>query len=251
MSSPESQCNAFGQPVGKALSGWTSPPRPTRERMAGRFCRLEALDPARHAADLFEAFSLDRSGAMWTYLPYGPFEGFETYLRWMNSACLGDDPLFFSIIDGVSGRAVGVASFMRIDPVMGVIEVGHLGFSPSLQRRPAATAALVLMMRRAFELGYRRYEWKCDSLNAPSRTAALRFGFAYEGLFRQAVVVKGRNRDTAWYSVIDSEWPALRDAFERWLAPANFDAKGTQRLRLSELTREALRGLRSKQVTAG
>ena len=219
--------------------------------MAGRFCSLEALDPARHATDLFEAFSLDTSGAMWTYLPYGPFEGIEAYLRWMNSACLGEDPLFFAIIDRTSGRAVGVASFMRIDPVMGVIEVGHLGFSPRLQRTPAATEAMYLMMRRAFELGYRRYEWKCDSLNEPSRAAALRFGFAYEGLFRQAVVVKGRNRDTAWYSVIDAEWPALRDAFERWLAPANFDDQGTQRQRLSELANQALRGLRPEQAPAG
>lgn len=219
--------------------------------MPGRFCRLEPLDPARHATDLFEAFSLDRSGAMWTYLPYGPFEGFEAYVGWMKSACLGDDPLFFAIIDSSSGRAVGVASFMRIDPAMGVIEVGHLGFSPRLQRTPAATEAMYLMMRRAFELGYRRYEWKCDSLNAPSRAAALRLGFAYEGLFRQAVVVKGRNRDTAWYSVIDAEWPALRDAFERWLAPANFDAQGAQRQRLSELTNQALRGLRPEQAPAG
>ena len=219
--------------------------------MAGRFCRLEPLDPARHATDLFEAFSLDRSGAMWTYLPYGPFEGFEAYVGWMKSACLGDDPLFFAIIDSSSGRAVGVASFMRIDPAMGVIEVGHLGFSPRLQRTPAATEAMYLMMRRAFELGYRRYEWKCDSLNEPSRAAALRFGFAYEGLFRQAVVVKGRNRDTAWYSVIDAEWPALRDAFERWLARANFDAQGAQRQRLSELTNQSLRGLRPEQAPAG
>lgn len=219
--------------------------------MPGRFCRLEALDPARHATDLFEAFSIDTSGAMWTYLPYGPFEGIEAYLRWMNSACLGEDPLFFAIIDRTSGRAVGVASFMRIDPVMGVIEVGHLGFSPRLQRTPAATEAMYLMMRRAFEFGYRRYEWKCDSLNEPSRAAALRFGFAYEGLFRQAVVVKGRNRDTAWYSVIDAEWPALRDAFERWLAPANFDDQGTQRQRLSELANQALRGLRPEQAPAG
>jgi len=153
----------------------------------------------------------------------------------MEKAATGPDPLFQAIVDAATGKAVGVASFMRIDPANGVIEVGGINYSPLLQRRPAATEAMYLMMRRAFELGYRRYEWKCDSLNAPSRAAAQRLGFSYEGTFRQAWVYKGRNRDTAWYSIIDREWAALRGAFERWLAPGNFDADGRQRVSLSGL----------------
>ncbi len=144
-----------------------------------------------------------------------------------------DDPLFHAIVDSKSGSAVGVAAYMRIDAANGVIEVGHLNFSPRLQATTAATEAMYLMMRRAFdELGYRRYEWKCDSLNEASRRAASRLGFRFEGVFRQAVVYKGRNRDTAWYSVLDSEWPALKAGFERWLSPDNFDENGCQRRKL-------------------
>jgi len=204
--------------------------------MEGRFCRLEPVDPARHAAALFAANRRDVTGAMWTYLPYGPFDSVETYRTWMEATCLGSDPLFFVIVDPGSGTPLGLASFLRIEPRHGVVEVGHIVFSPRLQRTPAATEAMFLLMQRAFDLGYRRYEWKCDTLNAPSRTAARRLGFSYEGIFRQAVVVKGRNRDTAWYSIIDAEWPALRTAFERWLAPENFDAAGRQRVRLAVLT---------------
>jgi RimJ/RimL family protein N-acetyltransferase len=228
--------NALGQPVGPPLPDWRSPPHPPRTAMAGRFCRVEPLDPARHGAELHAANSLDRDGRNFTYLSGGPFATREAYFEWLNGFCRGDDPLFHAIVDAASGQAVGVASFMRIDPRNGVIEVGHINLSPLLQRKPAATEAMVLMMRRAFELGYRRYEWKCDSLNAPSRAAAQRLGFSYEGLFRQAVVYKGRSRDTAWYSVIDGEWPALRSAFERWLDPSNFDAAGNQRVSLSSLT---------------
>jgi RimJ/RimL family protein N-acetyltransferase len=151
-----------------------------------------------------------------------------------------DDPLFHTIVDASTGKAVGVATFMRVDRTHGVIEVGNINYSPLLQRTPAATEAMFLMMRRAFdELGYRRYEWKCDSLNAPSRAAALRLGFQYEGLFRQAVVYKQRNRDTAWFSMIDSEWPVLQRAYEQWLAPANFDAGGRQRQNLADLISKA------------
>ena len=176
---------------------------------------------------------------MWTYLPYGPFPDLAAYRTWMEAKWLGTEPLFFAIVDAASGRATGVASYLRIDPASGAIEVGHLGYSPRLQRTPAATEAMFLLMARAFALGYRRYEWKCDALNEPSRAAALRLGFTFEGIFRQATVVRGRNRDTAWYSVIDAEWPALRAAFEHWLAPENFDADGRQRVRLSELTRQS------------
>ncbi len=204
--------------------------------MEGRFCRVEPLDPARHGDPLWAANALDRDGRNFTYLTAGPFATPEAYFEWLNGSCRGDDPLFHAIVDRASGQAVGVASYLRIDPANGVIEVGHINYSPLLQRRPAATEAMHLMMKRAFELGYRRYEWKCDALNAPSRAAAQRLGFSYEGLFRQAVVYKGRSRDTAWYSVIDAEWPALRAAFERWLDPANFDAAGNQRVALSALT---------------
>lgn len=228
--------NALGQPVGAPLPDWKPAPRPPRTPMEGRFCRVEPLDPARHGDPLWAANALDRDGRNFTYLTAGPFATPEAYFEWLNGSCRGDDPLFHAIVDRASGQAVGVASYLRIDPANGVIEVGHINYSPLLQRRPAATEAMHLMMKRAFELGYRRYEWKCDALNAPSRAAAQRLGFSYEGLFRQAVVYKGRSRDTAWYSVIDAEWPALRAAFERWLDPANFDAAGNQRVALSALT---------------
>ena len=204
--------------------------------MEGRLCRLEPLDPERHAAALHAANALDGGGRNWTYLPYGPFETFEDYRAWMEGTCRGDDPLFYAVVDPLTGGATGVASYLRIDPANGSIEVGHINYSPLLQRTPAATEAMYLMMKRAFDLGYRRYEWKCNALNGPSCAAAERLGFTFEGVFRQAAVVKGRNRDTAWYSVIDGEWPALRDAFTRWLDPSNFDGRGRQRTRLSALT---------------
>lgn len=172
---------------------------------------------------------------MWTYLARGPFATRESYRAWMSDVCPCNDPLYYAIVDLATGKASGVASYMRIDPANGCIEVGNLAFSPLLQRKPAATEAMYLMMRHAFELGYRRYEWKCDTLNAPSRAAAQRLGFTFEGIFRQAVVYKGRSRDTAWFSIIDKEWPALKVGFERWLLPENFDANGKQILRLSGL----------------
>jgi len=228
--------NALGQPVGPPLPDWTPPPRPRREPMTGHFCRLEPLDPERHAEDLYRANSLDAEGRNWTYMNYGPFDSLAAYRSWMEGFCLGDDPLFYAIVDSTSGTAVGVASYHRIDPRVGAIEVGHLNYSPLLQRKPAATEAMYLMMRHAFELGYRRYEWKCDSLNARSRAAAQRLGFSYEGIFRQATIYKGRSRDTAWYAAIDEEWPELNRAFLRWLDPDNFDGQGKQRTRLSDLT---------------
>jgi RimJ/RimL family protein N-acetyltransferase len=231
--------NHLGQPIGFPLPGWTPPPPPPRDPLAGRYCRVEPLDPRRHAAELFEANKLDVEGRMWTYLAVGPFATLDSYLEWMHASCGGGDPLFHAIVDASTGRAAGVASYLRIEPKNGSIEVGHLAFSPLLQRTPAATEAMYLMMRRAFELGYRRYEWKCDALNAPSRAAAERYGFTFEGIFRQATVYKGRNRDTAWYSVLDREWPALEAAFARWLDPANFDADGRQRTRLQDFRRSS------------
>jgi RimJ/RimL family protein N-acetyltransferase len=232
----EQHRNEFGQPIGAPLPSWSARPLPPRAAIEGRFCRVEPLDPDRHAADLFAANSEDAEGRNWTYLPHGPYPSFDLYRGWAQAACSRDDPLVHAIVDRPSGRAVGVASLMRIDPAAGVIEVGGITYSPRLQRRPAATEAMYLLMRRVFEeLGYRRYEWKCDALNAPSRAAAQRLGFRYEGLFRQAAVYKGRSRDTAWFSIIDSEWPALRAAFERWLDPANFDGDGRQRTSLASL----------------
>ncbi|MGH7060458.1 MAG: GNAT family N-acetyltransferase [Stellaceae bacterium] len=230
----EGHRNHLGQPIGPPLPGWSPRPAPPRTPLAGRFCRVEPLDPACHAADLFAAYSEDKEGRNWTYLPYGPFPGFEAYREWAQAAAARDDPLCHAIVDAASGRAVGVASLMRIDRPAGAIEVGGISYSPRLQQKPAATEAMYLLMRRVFdELGYRRYEWKCDSLNAASRAAALRLGFRYEGLFRQATVYKQRSRDTAWFSIIEGEWPALRAAFERWLDPANFDAEGRQRAALA------------------
>jgi len=227
--------HAIDLPVGFPVPGWTPRPRPSRAPMAGRWCRLEPLDPGRHARLLFEAYSLDAAQLNWTYLSVGPFGTPDEYTRWVEKAAQSEDPLFHAVVDAESEAAAGVAAFLRIDPANGVIEIGHLNFSPRLQRTRAATEAIALMLRRAFdELGYRRVEWKCDSLNAASRRAAERFGFTFEGVFRQAMVYKGRNRDTAWYSIVDREWPPLRAAFEAWLAPENFDEQGRQRRRLAE-----------------
>jgi RimJ/RimL family protein N-acetyltransferase len=232
--------NHLGQPIGFPLPQWSACPRPPFSAMEGRFCRVEPLDPARHAADLHAANLLNRDGRNWTYLPYGPFARLAEYRGWLDRISAVEDPLFHTIVDPENARAMGVASYMRIDPVAGVIEVGGINYAPPLQRTPAATEAMYLMMRRVFdELGYRRYEWKCDSLNAPSRAAAQRLGFRYEGMFRQATVYKSRNRDTCWFSILDSEWPALKRAFESWLDPDNFDEAGRQRSSLSSFMRPA------------
>lgn len=227
------------QSIGTALPGWTPRQAPPRAVMQGRFCRLEPLQAACHAEDLFAANQLDTAGHNWTYLFVGPFADFAGYRAWLEQVESSADPMFFAIIDEATSKAVGVATFMRIDCANGVIEVGNINYSPLLQRKPAATEAMFLMMQRVFdELGYRRYEWKCDSLNAPSRAAALRLGFQYEGLFRQAVVYKGRNRDTAWFSIIDRDWPKLKTAYERWLSPENFEPAGLQRRSLGALIAE-------------
>ena len=221
------------QPVGLAVSGWDPPSRPTLSRIEGRYCTLERLDPERHTKLLFEAFQLDPSGSDWTYLPYGPFEHSVSFHDWATKIAADSDPLFYTILDGTA-QPTGMASFLRINPMMGSIEVGHIHFAQSLQRTQAATEVMYLMMRHAFDdLGYRRYEWKCDDLHVKSRAAAIRLGFTYEGTHRQARIYKGRNRDTAWYSIIDTEWPRLRNAFEAWLDPSNFDALGVQKTSLA------------------
>jgi RimJ/RimL family protein N-acetyltransferase len=229
--------NALGQPIGRPLPDWKARPRPPRTPMEGSFCRLEPIEAARHTDELFDAFAESKDGRIWTYLAHGPFAT-KDELRAMLASREGiEDPIMYAIRDKALGRALGVATHMRIDPPAGVIEVGGITYGPALQRTPVSTEAMFLMMRRAFdELGYRRYEWKCDALNAPSREAAKRLGFRFEGIFKQATVYKGRNRDTAWFSIVDAEWPALRDAFTRWLAPENFDSAGRQRESLSKLT---------------
>jgi len=235
------ELNDLNQPVGFAIKSWTPPSHPKHEVMAGRFCRLEPLDPQRHATELYSANAQDSQGKSWTYLPYGPFTSIEEYRTWLEQSCCGSDPQFYAIIDINGGAAVGLASYLRISPSSGSIEVGHINYSPLLQRTPAATEAMYLMMSHAFELGYRRYEWKCNALNTPSRAAAQRLGFSFEGVFRQATVIKGRNRDTAWYAAIDQEWPELKNAFEQWLSADNFDEMGQQRTRLSVLTAPILK----------
>jgi RimJ/RimL family protein N-acetyltransferase len=235
------ELNHLNQPVGLSVGHWQPPAFPGKEPMEGRFCRLEPLDAAQHAESLFAANALDAGGQSWTYLPYGPFNTFKDYRDWMERECCGTDPLFLAIVERRSGRALGVASYLRITPASGFIEVGHLNYSPLLQRTPAATEAMYLMMARAFDLGYRRYEWKCNALNAPSRAAAQRLGLSFEGVFRQATVAKRRNRDTAWYAAIDEEWPVLRSAFQQWLDPGNFDEQGGQRISLSSLTAPILK----------
>jgi RimJ/RimL family protein N-acetyltransferase len=228
------RANSLGLPIGAEVPNWTTRARPPRAVLEGHHCRIEPLDTARHAAQLFEANSLDREGRMWTYLLSGPFASFDEYASWLESRQASVDPLFFAVVDRSTGLAAGLASYLRIDPANGSIEVGHLQFSPRLQRTTAATEAMYLMMKQAFDLGYRRYEWKCDALNAGSRRAAERLGFTFEGVFRQAVVYKGRNRDSAWFSIIDPEWPRLDAAYRRWLDPGNFDDKGHQRVSLAD-----------------
>ena len=228
--------NALGQEIGWPIADWRPARRPPSAPIAGRFAIVEPLDAERHAAELFAANALDREGRNFTYYGYGPFASLDEYRAWVESVTLGGEPnrLFHAIRDKATGKAVGVGAYANITPAMGVIEIAALVFSPLLQRRPAATEAHYLWMRRAFdELGYRRYEWKCDSWNLPSRDAALRLGFTYEGLFRQAIVVRGRNRDTMYFSIVDSEWPRIKAAFEAWLDPANFDAAGRQKAPLA------------------
>ncbi|MGQ0737241.1 MAG: GNAT family N-acetyltransferase [Acidobacteriota bacterium] len=227
--------NRLGQPIGEELATWVPPVAPAREALEGRYCRLEPLELDAHARDLWDAYAHDVDHRHWTYLQNGPFATIEAYAEWVSRASAGRDPLFFAVLSGEPLRASGVAAFLRISPDAGSIEVGHINFSPLLQRTRAATESMYLMMRRAFSLGYRRYEWKCDALNAPSRAAAVRLGLTFEGVFRQATVYKGRNRDSAWYSAIDKEWPALERAFEAWLAADNFDQAGRQRQQLSTL----------------
>jgi RimJ/RimL family protein N-acetyltransferase len=213
---------------------WKPARLPQRVPLEGVSVVLEPVDPHRHAKTLYT--SSERAPEIWTHLAYGPFASQAAFTNWLEDRAATDDPLFYAVVDRAAGGARGMASFMRMEPQHGVIEIGHIWFAPELQRTRQATEAIYLMARHAFgDLGYRRLEWKCDSLNVASRRAAERFGFLYEGVFRQHMVVKGRNRDTAWFSIIDGEWPAVRAAFELWLGPENFDSKGGQRRSLAEV----------------
>lgn len=223
------------RPIGPVVEGWQVPPRPNGQVMDGRYARLEPLSADAHAALLYKAF--DGHDWVWDYMPSGPFASASQFHRWMRQATGKDDIVFHAIHDKERKADGGFASYLRVKPETGSIEVGYIAMAPQLQRTRAATEAMYLMMQWAFEAGYRRYEWKCDALNKPSRRAAQRLGLSYEGIFRQATLVKGRNRDTAWFAAIDAEWPALKEAFRLWLAPENFDASGAQIERLSDLTR--------------
>lgn len=217
------------------LSQWQPRPFPPHNPLQGRFIRLEPLDFAQHGDDLWQELQ-GPDPALWDYLPYGPFAERAAFDAWLAGNADSHDPQFYAVVDQPSGRALGVLSYLRIAPKDGCIELGHVAFGAALQRTPGASEAVFLLARRAFdELGYRRFEWKCNARNARSRRAAERFGFSYEGLFRQHMVVKGESRDTAWYALIDGEWPQCRTAFQRWLAADNFDTEGRQKRRLEEL----------------
>ncbi|MFW3613599.1 GNAT family N-acetyltransferase [Billgrantia antri] len=237
--------NDFGQPIGAPQPAWKPARRPERTTLTGRLVRLEPFSAERHADSLHAAFMVagegphDAPAARWTYSGGMPFTNAEQCRIWLVDRARSNDPLFYAIVEADSGRALGLASYLNIVPEHGSIEVGHIHFTPALRRKPAATEAMLLLMRHAFALGYRRYEWKCNALNAPSRRAAERLGFRFEGIFRQHRVEGGHNRDTAWFSLLDGEWPAVEARLEGWLAPENFDAKGRQLCSLSALTYEA------------
>jgi RimJ/RimL family protein N-acetyltransferase len=227
-------------PLGAPVPGWLPRQLPPLEAISGRFCRVEPIDSTRHGEALHSAYAADREGHLWTYLPWGPYSGPEELCARIDAVRASGVRPEYALIDLASGKPFGQASYLNIDPDAGSIEVGGIVYAPAFQREIAATEAMYLMMQRVFdELGYRRYAWQCNSLNARSRAAATRLGFTFEGVWRQANVHKGRNRDTAWFSILDSEWPMIKAAFERWLAPENFNAEGRQRSRLSALTAAA------------
>ncbi len=217
------------------LSHWTPRSRPEHSTFEGAYVRIEPLDADRHGRQLFESSNVADAEDKFRYLYELPPADEASFDAWVRRAAAGTDPLFFAVIDRATGRVAGRQSLMRIDPVNGVIEIGNIYWGPLISRRPAATEALYLFMAYAFDtLGYRRFEWKCNDENAPSKRAAIRFGFTPEGVFRQHLVVKGLNRDTAWFSVIDKEWPALKAGYQAWLSPGNFDSDGQQRTRLEQ-----------------
>ncbi|MBE8182513.1 MAG: GNAT family N-acetyltransferase [Candidatus Portiera sp.] len=226
--------------LGELVKDWQPPPAPSDLTLQGKHCLLTPLNE-QHGEALYSAYQLDRENINWRYLPYGPYDSLKDYSAWIKSVSNKSDPLFFAVaknnlVAPNDWLVSGIASYLRITPTAGTIEVGSINFSPALQGTRAATEAMYLMMKWAFDKGYRRYEWKCNALNHRSRLAAQRLGFSYEGIFRQALVVKERNRDTAWFAVIDKEWHQLRQCFEKYLADDNFDADNQQKVSLSSLT---------------
>ena len=227
--------NILGQRIGFSLKNWKEAGVLPRVPIIGKSCRLEPIQLMLHGPQLYENFSLEQEGSSWTFLSYGPFRNYQDFVNWLETSCLGDDPLFFAVIDLSNNVALGVLSLMNIKTTIGVIELGHVHFSKRLRGTTLSTEVIYLIIRKVFEdLGYRRLEWKCDTLNTQSKRAALRYGFTFEGIFRQATIYKNRNRDTAWYSLLDVEWPKIKRAYELWLAPNNFESNGTQVKSLSE-----------------
>ena len=225
---------------GEIVSKYKMPPHPKGITLEGDLVILKPLKASQFAEELFKANSIDEKGLNWAYLPYGPFETLGEYAQWIESFENGDDPVFFAIFSKKHNQAIGIASYLRINPAVGSIEVGHINFSPLLQRTTEATESMYLMMKWAFDNGYRRYEWKCNALNLKSRNAAQRLGFSYEGVFRQMTIVKGRNRDTAWFAMIDKEWERIEECFKEYLSDSNFDKENHPIISLSTLTKPIL-----------
>jgi RimJ/RimL family protein N-acetyltransferase len=248
------QLNAYHQPIGPSLPHWQARPQPARCVLHGKYCRLEAVNPEQHGDSLYEAYSNASDGRDWTYLSVGPFNNRAQFDQHLQTISQASNAVHYAVVEQTTGRALGTLSLMRIDPQNGCIEVGFVAWSPALKQTRMATEAHYLLMAYAIGgLGYRRYEWKCDTHNAPSQAAARRLGFRYEGIFRQAIVYKGRSRDTAWFSITDQDWPALKANFQAWLAPENFDDQGRQKHRLGQQTTVAPAGpgaRRLKQMLA-
>jgi RimJ/RimL family protein N-acetyltransferase len=239
--------NELGQQIGYSVKDYISPPFPNFTKLEGASIVIEPIEES-HQTALYKAFSLDSTGANWTYLPYGPFLNEEEFRQWAMKTCFSNDPKFYTIIN--EKGPTGVASYLRIEPKVGCIEIGYIHLSPLLQRTRAGTEALLLMIEWAFEVGYRRVEWKCDALNNPSRKAAERLGLSYEGMFRQATIYKSRNRDTVWYAATSLEWPSLKEAYHAWRNPHNFDALDKEIEKLSTFTKHALISSHQKQLTS-
>lgn len=227
------QFNQFGQVLGTEICNWVPCKRPGTAVLQGHYCQLEPFNIDLHAKKLFTALSENNNGESWTYLPYGPFATLNEFIIWLENLIASQDVVVYAITNGITKSPIGISAYLRISLEHGAIEIGHLHFSHQLKKTPMATEAIYLMLSHVFDdLGYRRCEWKCNTLNEPSKKAALRFGFKFEGIFRQNFVYKNRNRDTAWFSIIDSEWPVLKEKFVRWLSPENFDASGKQMTKL-------------------
>jgi len=225
---------------GEIVNNFSVPPHPRGISIEGKLVSLKPLVAGKHSKELFLSNTLDKENINWAYLPYGPFKTEPEYHNWIESFEKKDEPVFFAIISKKLNKAIGIASYLRINPADGLIEVGHINYSPLLQRTTEATEAMFLMMKWAFDNGYRRYEWKCNALNLRSRNSAQRLGFSYEGVFRQMAIVKGKNRDTAWFAIIDKEWGKVEDCFNQFLSDSNFDNEGQSIISLSTLTKSLL-----------